>query len=109
MRTQIGPLAHCFLLALAGAAWIIAVGGNVYAQLFVSDAVGPLDVMSAQTLTGVLVLWVAWGIAALAFVLSLYALWSQQRTRASTLAAFVSGAYVLPSVALLAYAALFAN
>jgi ABC-type proline/glycine betaine transport system permease subunit len=85
---------------------VLAVGGIAYAQLFVSSAAGPQDVMSPQTFTSVLAVGVAWWVAAAALALSLWAL-SSRRSRASVLSIVVSGAYVVPSVAFLAYAVLF--
>jgi hypothetical protein len=104
MQRRGHPLAHYYLLlALAAGAWAIALGGVAYAELFVSDTVGPLDVMSRRTATGVFVITAGWFVAAAAFLLSLYALWSQ-RTRVAIFSALVSGAYARPSVAFLAYA-----
>lgn len=106
MQARSYPLVHYLLLALAGAAWVVALGGVVYAEAFVSDAVGPLDVMSRRTATGVVLITAGWVVAAAAFALSLLALrW--QRTRVIILSTLVSGAYVLPSVAFLVYAELF--
>ena len=107
MQARSYPLVHYLLLALAGAAWVVALGGVVYAEAFVSDAVGPLDVMSRRTATGVVLITAGWVVAAAAFALSLLRAAVAANARNTYLSTLVSGAYVLPSVAFLVYAELF--
>ena len=103
-----GPLPHRLLLAIAVLGWFVAIGGLVYARLFVSDVVAPKAVMSAQTFTGVFAIGVGLLVAALGFVGSLVLLlFSSQQSGTLLLAVAISGVYALPSTALLIYASYF--
>jgi hypothetical protein len=101
-------LSHRLLLAVASLAWLLAIGGFIYAALFTSQAVGPKSVMSPRTFTTVLALWAGWLVAAVAFAGSLLVLLAPPR-RSPTIvwSARISGALFLPGAALLAYATVF--
>ena len=99
---------HRLLLALAGLAWLLAIGGLAYAWLFVSDAVGPKSVMSSRTFTTIMAFWAGWWVAAAAFAVSSLSLASpSRRSPAMVWSAGISGAFFLPVAAFLAYAIVF--
>ncbi len=90
-------LAHRLLLALGVIAWLIGVGGYLYARAFVSNALLPRAVMSPRTFTQVASISVGWWLSVVVLALALV-LWAISRGfRASTLpAVLVSALYVLP-------------
>src|SRR5260370_14692600 len=90
-------LAHRLLLALGVIAWLIGVGGYLYARAFVSNALLPRAVMSPRTFTQVASISVGWWLSVVALAPALV-LWAISRGfRASTLpAVLVSALYVLP-------------
>ncbi|MES2821803.1 MAG: hypothetical protein V4812_22750 [Pseudomonadota bacterium] len=94
-------LFQCLLLILAILAWLIVVGGNLYAEQFVSDAVHAKSIMSPRGIYQLMAIIVAWWITAAVFAIALGLLAFAPRSRALVGAALVSGAYFIPSVAIL--------
>ena len=107
MRRLLYSGLHFALLALALSSWVVAGGGLLYAELFISKAVGPTDVMSRHTATSLMVVGVAWLTAAAALALSLLLIAIRsQRSRAVAASAIVAGLYVVPSLGFLIYLAI---
>jgi hypothetical protein len=90
-------LTHRLLLALGVIAWLIGVGGYLYARAFVSNALAPRAVMSPRTFTQVTSISVSWWLSVVVLALALVLLAISRGFRASTLpAVLVSALYVLP-------------
>jgi len=90
-------LAHRLLLTLGVIAWLIGVGGYLYARAFVSNALTPRAVMSPRTFTQVASISVGWWLSVVVLALALVLLAVSRGFRASTLPAImVSALYVVP-------------
>jgi hypothetical protein len=90
-------LTHRLLLALGVIAWLIGVGGYLYARAFVSNALAPRAVMSPRIFTQVTSISVSWWLSVVVLALALVLLAISRGFRASTLpAVLVSALYVLP-------------
>jgi hypothetical protein len=90
-------LAHRLLLVLSVIAWVIGVGGYLYAHLFVSDGLAPSAVMSPRTFTQVMSISVGWWLSVVVLLIAIVLLAVSRGSRASTLpAVVVSALYVLP-------------
>jgi len=90
-------LAHRLLLVLGVIAWLISVGGCLYARAFVSNVLAPRAVMSPRTFTQVTSISVGWWLSVVVLALALVLLAISRGFRASTLpAVLVSALYVLP-------------
>lgn len=97
VTTHSTPLGHRLLLAMAGVAWLVSVGGNLYAEAFVTNVShNRLAIMSPRTFTEVVFVWVGWGIAMAALLLCGVTLALFRRSRTLVLAAIVSALYALP-------------
>ncbi len=91
------PLGHRLLLAMAGVAWLVSVGGGLYAEVFVTNVRhNRLAIMSPRTLEEVVFLWAGWGIAMTALLLCGVTLALSRRSRTLVLATIVSALYALP-------------
>ena len=89
-------LAHRVLLALGVIAWLIGVGGYLYARAFVSGALVPRAVMSPRTFIQATLISVDWWLSVVVLALALVLLAISRGFRASTLPALlVSALYVL--------------
>jgi hypothetical protein len=90
-------LAHRLLLTLSLIAWLIGIGGYLYARAFVSEELAPRAVTSPRTFTQVTSISVGWWLSVVVLVLALVLLAISRGFRASTLpAVLVSALYVLP-------------
>ena len=84
------------LLATAFAAWLIGVGSHLYADGFVTDARHLLAIMSPRTFSAVALLWVGWWLAVVVLFVCVFTIALSHKSRALSLAAFVSAAYAVP-------------
>ncbi len=95
-------MAHRLLLALASIAWLAGVGGDLYAEAFVTNVShNRLAIMSPRAAMEVAALWAGWGIAMAAFLLCGVTLALSRRSRTLVLATAVSAVYALPLLFLL--------
>jgi hypothetical protein len=90
-------LVHRLLLVFAVIAWLIGIGGYLYARNFVSDRLAPVAVMSPRTFTEVAMISVGWWLSVAVLALALILLAISRGVPTSTLpAVVVSALYVLP-------------
>jgi hypothetical protein len=104
VATHILPAVRFSRLLLVGAvvAWLIGVGGYLFASVFRPQATILTATMSPSTFASVTWVFVGWWLAVAVFGLSLVALAASRGARTTALlAALVSGVYAVPIAVLL--------
>jgi len=104
MAAHIRQPARFSRLLLVGAvvAWVIGVGGYLFARVFRPEATMLTATMSPSTFASVTWVFVGWWLAIAVFSLSLVALATSRSARTTALlAALVSGVYAVPIAVLL--------